>query len=65
MIILYYYAPAYQTDSNICKFINKKWMNPHVTDVHIQQKKVLISTLRHGLQRQHTPRVIIRVYIHE
>lgn len=39
MIILNYYAPAYQTDSNICKFINKKWMNPHVTDIHIQQKK--------------------------
>lgn len=39
MIILNYYAPAYQTDSNICKFINKKWMNQHVIDVHNQPEK--------------------------
>lgn len=38
MIIPNYYAPAYQTDSNICKFINKKWMNQHVIDVHNQSE---------------------------
>lgn len=36
MIIPNYYAPAYQTDPNIRKFITVKWMNQHVIDVHNQ-----------------------------